>query len=62
MYYVKLLRGRYLSEIFQTSSNVEIIKNVVIKWMFLKPYAMESTNYFFEMKEGCKVSCVKLLF
>ena len=26
-------------------------------WMFLKPYPMEST-FFFEIKEGCKVSCV----
>ena len=29
--------------------------------MFLKICAMESADYHFEMKEKCKVSCVKII-
>ena len=37
----------------KTSENVK-------KWMFLKASAMEDANSFYEMKEECRMSCVKL--
>ena len=57
-----LLGSQYLFEILQTSLNVKNSKNIYsINWMFRKTFATESTNFFFEMKKGYKISCVKIL-
>ena len=34
---------------------------LVKMWIFLKASTMESASFFFEMKEECKVFCVKLV-
>ena len=42
---------------------LKIVKKSGKKWMFRKTFAMESANFFFEMKERkYKVSCVKILW
>ena len=55
-----LLGSQYLFEILQTSVTVEIVKmgqNLDV----LKNVCNEERQFFFEMKEGYKVSCVKIL-
>ena len=55
-----LLVSQEIFEILQTSLTVENIENVVKMDISEKMFAMESA-IFFKMKDGCKVSCVKIL-
>ena len=56
-HFAKLLGGWYLFEIYHTLSTLKTNKNVVKSG---SKSAMKS-EFFFEMKEGCNVSFVKLV-
>ena len=50
-----------LFEILHSLPIVTTKKKCGEKWIFLKVSAMEKPNLFLEMKEGCKISCVKII-
>ena len=56
----ELLGSHDLFEILQTSLPFKNSENVVKSGCFKKVFAMESAN-FFQMMEGYKISCVKIL-
>ena len=56
-----LLGSQHLLEILQTSLTVKNSENGVKSGCFKKKFAMESANFFSEMREGYKISCVKIL-
>ena len=58
----KLLQGRYLSKILQSSSTVKISLKSGKKVDVSKNLCDKERDFISEMKEACKVSCVKMLF
>ena len=58
----KLLQGRYLSKILQSSSTVKISLKSGKKVDVSKNLCDVERDFISEMKEACKVSCVKMLF
>ena len=56
-----LLGSQYLFEILQTSLTVKNSENGVKSGCFEKCSRWRALNFFFEMKEGYKASCVKIL-
>ena len=58
----KLLQGRYLSKILQSSSTVKTSLKSGKKVDVSKNLCDVERDFISEMKEACKVSCVKMLF
>ena len=56
-----LLGSQHLFEILQTSLTFKNSENVVKSGCFKKLLQWRTPTFFPKMKEGCKVSCVKLL-